>query len=105
MATKQFQLTKEDKQYLSGIGYLQEDFRQIEAAANACKLTMDFFQNYYGRKVLITRKTTIAAAIKRLGRNAVISGLGRAAFHWSAVRATDDNSYKYYFNCSEYFRN
>lgn len=66
-------LTKKDKEYLLKIGYRPEDFRQIEEAEY--KYYLDY-----------EKRITVDEAIKKLGREGWLSGIGRACFHASSVR-------------------
>lgn len=66
-------LTKKDKVYLQSIGYLKTDFTQIEGAN----------YKYYAEG---DQKISKEEALKKLGRDRWLSGIGRACFHASAVR-------------------
>lgn len=67
------ELTKKDKVYLQSIGYLKTDFTQIEGAN----------YKYYAEG---NQKISEEEAIKKLGRECWLSGIGRACFHASSVR-------------------
>lgn len=66
-------LTKKDKEFLKKIGYLEMDFNQIEKAN----------YKYY---IEYNQRISEEEALKKLGRNRWLSGVGRACFHTSAVR-------------------
>lgn len=78
-------LTEKDKQVLLKLGHCEADFMQIQDAASRC-LYYD-----HGR---ITQKEVIA----RLGRFEWISGISRAAFHYTTER------YGISFDCSRIFQ-
>ena len=87
-------LTAWDKQYLINIGYEESDLRQIQEAANKCKYENSETREKYGvRKVL-----------EILPRQEWLTGVARAAFHWSAVR-NNINGVGVFFNCYEMFKN
>ena len=60
-------ITKEEKMYLERCGYGRKDFAQIQEAP-------------------ITRDE----AVTRLGRLDYLSGIARSAFHFTAMRITED---------------
>lgn len=66
-------LTKKDKVYLQGIGYLQMDLTQIE------KTNYKYYFEY-------NQRISEEEALKKLGRECWLSGIGRACFHASAAR-------------------
>lgn len=66
-------LTKKDKEFLKKIGYLEEDFNQIEKAN----------YKYY---IEYNQRISEEEALKKLGRDRWLSGICRACFHASAVR-------------------
>lgn len=73
------ELTKKDKVYLQSIGYLKTDFTQIEGAN----------YKYYAEG---NQKISEKEAIKKLGRECWLSGIGRACFHASSVRICKSGS-------------
>lgn len=87
-------ITKEDKAYLSGLGYPKRDIDQIEYAASHTKY--------------IHGSTRISGtkAIEILGKKAFLSGLSRSAFHETALREPlDKNDFNMVlFDSSEMFR-
>lgn len=98
-------LTNKDKKFLLGIGVPKEDLQQIEEASNKCDVVMSyvFFNKRKQCKQRVhKRKSSLQAAIKRLGRQNVLPALDRAAFHWTGVQTMGD--YIYYFDCARYFR-
>ena len=76
---KQFRLTDQDKQILLECGYLNRDFAQIEFAAQEVDL---FYDN---------KKISIDTCIELLGRKRFLTGIARAAFHWSASRCVSED--------------
>jgi hypothetical protein len=86
-------LTNKDKNYLSSIGYHNDDFDVIERNSKSIKYELMSRTNK-DISVKINRKQ----AISLLGRETFLSGIGRATFHDSAVRTTESNP-----NLSVYF--
>ena len=82
-------LTNKDKDYLLSIGYKNEDFADIENTSIRYELII------FDVSIKINQKE----AVKILGRNDFLSGIGRATFHGSAWRC-HKNSPK---NISVYF--
>lgn len=80
MDNKKFTLTKRDKTYLMKIGYLSSDMPYIEAAVGSMKY------EYWGKHG--EEKIDRERAIALVGKQAWLSGIGRACFHASAVRET-----------------
>lgn len=75
---KEFALLDSDKERLYSMGYLDKDFPQIQLAANEVDLYFD------GKKISIDR------CIEIIGRERFLSGIARAAFHWTAARSAND---------------
>jgi hypothetical protein len=86
-------LTNKDKNYLSSIGYHNDDFDVIERISKSIKYELMSRQNKN-----ISIKLNRKQAISLLGRETFLSGIGRATFHDSAVRTIDSNP-----NLSVYF--
>jgi hypothetical protein len=86
-------LTNKDKNYLSSIGYHNDDFDVIERNSKSIKYELMSRTNK-DISVKLNRKQ----AISLLGRETFLSGIGRATFHDSAVRTTESNP-----NLSVYF--
>lgn len=78
-------LTNKDKKYLISIGYNTEDFSVIEETTKHIKYELLLNDNESKYKFKLNQKEII----KILGRDGFISGLGRATFHWSAVRCIE----------------
>lgn len=78
-------LTKKDKEFLKKNGYLEEDFNQIEKAN----------YKYY---IEYNQRISEEEALKKLGRDRWLSGIGRACFHASAVRECKRGSEIIYIN-------
>ena len=71
-------LSEDDKSYLKKNGTTKKDIEWIE-----CALVMSTFK-FRGRRISAEK------AICLLGQENFLSGLSRSAFHWSAVRNTED---------------
>ena len=93
-------LTNKDKKYLLSIGYSENDFEQIGNIAKYTKYEM-FTKEDESIVTTITQKK----AIELLGRNTFLSGLGRTAFHQSAVRYNNDDTICVLFDGSKFFNN
>lgn len=92
-------LTNKDKKYLLSIGYAESDFKQIENIAKYTKYEM-FSKEDESIVTTITQKKTI----ELLGRNTFLSGLGRTAFHQSAVRYNNEGTIYVVFDSSKFFK-
>lgn len=93
MDNKKFTLTKRDKTYLMKIGYLDSDMPYIEAAVDSMKY--EYWKA--DKKEKIDQERTITL----VGKQAWLSGIGRACFHASAVRVTKGShkgNYLVYFD-------
>lgn len=88
-------LTADDKLYLKSLGYPEQDFPQIQKAINLSTFTV--IPNK-GRQRFVTAEK----AVSILGRQKFLSGIGRSAFHYSAVRCTP--TMDVYFNSSQIFK-
>lgn len=86
------ELTAQDKKYFLGHGYLKSDIKQLEEAAARC----EYINNKNGRYV------SAEWVIRMLGREIWLSGLGRAAFHWTCARGNNGHSVD--FDCSRMFK-
>lgn len=75
-------LTNTDKDYLTSMGYPNDNLFDIENATNNMKYTL-FFEN---EEIMTEIKITKKQVIDMIGRNAFLSALGRATFHRSAVQ-------------------
>ena len=73
---------------------LEEDLPQIEQAADVTTYT--FGKNRDGSD---ERTITRLGAIRKIGRQAWISGLSRSAFHWTALRYVDESDESKGFVC------
>jgi hypothetical protein len=93
-------LTNKDKKYLLSIGYTENDFEQISNIAKYIKYEM-FTKEDESIVTRISRKK----ANELLGRNTFLSGLGRTAFHQSAVRYNDEGTIYVVFDSSKFFNN
>lgn len=85
-------LTDKGNSILTKFGYPKEDLQQIERALKFVVLE-DEEQN----------KLTEEEAIKMLGEEVFLSGIGRAAFHYTAGRGGQGKNYVS-FNCSKMFK-
>lgn len=86
-------LTDKDKELLSGWGFPDEDFLQIE---EAMKETIIVYE-------MNNKPITRATAIRILGRETYLSGICRSAFHWSSYR-NNEKGQGVYFNSSKLFQ-
>lgn len=80
-------LTKKDKNYLLSVGHLEDDFSQIEFAMQRKHTLYELEEKNISRE----------EAIRLLGRERYLSGIGRSAFHFSAVQDTDDGRVVYFW--------
>jgi hypothetical protein len=92
-------LTNKDKKYLLSIGYAENDFEQI---GNIAKYTK--YEMFTKEDESIVTRITQKKAIELLGRNTFLSGLGRTAFHRSAVRYNDDDNICVMFDSDKFFK-
>lgn len=72
-------LSESDKDYFKKCGYLDQDIPQIEKAIEVMQ-----YEDENDKKV--SRKYVL----DNMDRETWLSGIGRAAFHWSATRETKD---------------
>lgn len=72
-------LSESDKNYFKKCGYLDQDIPQIEKAIEVMQ-----YEDENDKKV--SRKYVL----DNMDRETWLSGIGRAAFHWSAARETKD---------------
>lgn len=79
-------LTNKDKNYLSSIGYHNDDFDVIERNSKSIK-----YELMSRKDNDISIKLNQKQAISLLGRENFLSGISRATFHDSAVRTIDSN--------------
>lgn len=93
-------LTKQDKELLSSWGEKPDDIAQIERASKSDILELKLYNRETGQVKRIGQK----AAIQILGRETFLSGLNRAAFHWSACRETEDDNFIILFYCGKLFK-
>lgn len=84
-------LTQDDKALLIKWGHTEHDFAQIEEA------TRRTTYSYCGER--INREK----AISLLGREQYLSGIARSAFHYTAMRETEDDQ-AVYFDSSSLFK-
>lgn len=71
---------------------MDQDIKQIEQAASICIYTDEE-----------DKRISRAKVIEMLGREDWLSGLSRAAFHWTASRGKEGQNYVR-FDCSKLFR-
>lgn len=83
-------LTNKDKNYLSSIGYHNDDFDVIERVSK--KMEYEMFSKKDNGNEPIEVKITEKQALSLLGRESFLTGLARATFYDSAVRTIDSNS-------------
>lgn len=83
-----FKLTRKDMAVLRSCGYDRREYKQIEVCANIC-----IYTDNNGHTM------SYKDAIEILGREQFLSGISRAAFHWSSYR--EENASGVYFDCSD----
>lgn len=93
-------LTIKDKKLLASWGERPEDIAQIERASKSNILELELEDLQTGKE----RKIGQREAIKILGRETFLSGLSRAAFHWSCSRQSEDDRFSVYFYCGKLFK-
>ena len=86
-------LTEQDKTLLLDWGYEERDFPQIKAAMFAPNTHYTLNDSPIDR----------SEAISLLGWQEYLSGIARSAFHWTAVRETEDGR-RVYFDSSNLFK-
>ena len=89
-------LSADDKQYLINCGYLEKDIPQIEKVISVIKYT----EIKDGKRKRVPRKYVL----ENMERTEWLSGISRAAFHWTAMRETR-NGTGIYFDASKFFEN
>lgn len=90
-------LTIEDKKYLIETGYEKQDFKQIELAGSKTTYKEICADG-------TSKRVSRARAIELLGKKRFLSGLSRSAFHWSAIRKTEDGKTSIGFDSSRLFK-
>lgn len=91
---RQFALDQGMRNILRGWGYPEDELPQIEEAANRGKFILDE-----------DKAINAHQALELLGEEIFLSGLGRAAFHWTCDRYTPDNKHRISFDASILFKN
>ena len=87
-------LTDSDKSLLTGLGYEEKDMDQIEQAIGKTVFLLNF-----------ESRISSGQALSLLGREKFLSGMGRCAFHRSAVRSIGDSLEDHiYFDASGLFK-
>lgn len=86
-------LTNRDKEILRKWGYSEDDLKQIEEAKRKTVYELNSKE-----------KISCQDAIKLLGREGFLSGISRSAFHWSALRNTEDGNNFVSFDSSKLFK-
>lgn len=84
-------LTQEDKAMLLDMGHPEGDLEQIEEATY--KTTYEYRGSRIGQK----------RALELLGRRSYLAGIGRSAFHFSAVQFTPQDE-PIYFDSRRLFK-
>ena len=82
-------LTNKDKNYLLSIGYLTEDLNEIEISTRRMRYELFFILDDSKPHIRMTQKQVI----EMLGRETFLSGVGRASFHRTAIRSTENIPY------------
>ena len=91
-------LTKADIELLLNWGYLKDDITDIQYRLPYLRCYL--YDDKNGSQVRISRKK----AIELIGRDDFLSGLGRSAFHWDALRTIEGTNLSVSFDMSKYFR-
>lgn len=89
------QLTEKDKALFLSKGYTESDLPQLQDAANEVRLTLINGDD--------EQRTTKREAIRILGRETFLSGIGRSAFHASCIRDSSDGQ-SVYFDLRKWWR-
>jgi len=90
------QWNKKNIDMLRNWGYSEEDIKQIKTSGKYLKLT-DITTARPKRLLQFQAKQI-------LGEKEFISGMARAAFHFTAVRESEDGKTKVMFDCSAMFK-
>lgn len=85
-------LSNEDKEILRKWGHSEDDLKQIEEATRKTVYELNSKE-----------KISCQDAIKLIGRKEFLSGISRSAFHWSALRYTEDGNNFVSFDSSKLF--
>jgi hypothetical protein len=93
-------LTIQDKKLLANWGERPDDIAQIERASKSNILELELKDLETSKR----RKIGQREAIKILGRETFLSGLSRAAFHWSSSRESEDEKFSVSFYCGKLFK-
>lgn len=101
-------LLLEEKDILLELGYLETNFPQIEAAMRQGMITYSLQPLELGPRqetveVGACRQISREQAIALLGKHRYLAGLGRSAFHWSAVQYTANCEAAVYFDSRKFF--
>lgn len=96
--TREFKLTKTQKNDLLADGYHKSDLLQIEQGVN-----LGIFTHNKNKK---EKAITWEKALDILGEDKFLSGISRASFHWNCCRYIDDNKQDefVYFDFSKLFK-
>lgn len=90
-------LTKADKETILKWGYRENELEQVQVAANVAVYEL-YSPHVQGKKIGVKK------AIEILGRKEWLSGICRAAFHWTAGRISLDEKCEVGIDCSSMFR-
>ena len=91
-------LTAEHTEILKKNGYTEKDMKQIQEVLKTIKIELEDTETGEIRRIKPDE------AEKILGRKTFLSGLGRASFHYTSLRKTEDNSKEVSFDAYRYFR-
>ena len=94
---KKFVLTEEDRKELLSFGYKEEDFPQIEEAANRSTFTV---LDKDGNNI---RVINVWETIEALGRKTFLCGISRSALHWTSARENPETGVEIYFDSTILF--
>lgn len=90
-------LTPDDKRLLRSWGYLEQDMEQISEAIRKTTYTAYIADSTRGKGI------SADAAVSILGRETFLSGIGRSAFHFTALRENDEHT-RVLFNSHKLFQ-
>ena len=84
-------LEESDKKYFKEVGYTNKDINQIERAVAVTDFEVD------------DKPMDLVSVLRIMDRKEFLSGMGRSAFHWTAMRTAVDGR-KVYFDSSKLFK-
>lgn len=106
--TKDMVLQKQDIDILKKWGYPDRDIPQIQEGIKVstyelCKRLNPDTEDFDEDRSKLVRNLTAKEAYRKLGRKEFLSGIGRSAFHVSAVRDCTNENYFVMFDSGALF--